>query len=258
MAFNADIRHFTTANALGAYLASLSPFRGVLGSTIHNTYIPDEAAWRGMASMRSMIQTYVGKGWTAGPHLFLCVGSSNPDWDGIWQMTPLTGRGVHAGDCNTVRFGIEVVGNFQTRPWSAGQRALILDTLETIHRWANLGPNIVGHRDCMPGRTCPGQKAYEALPALRTDLSRRLRQMPILHTQTTYRVHEPKGANVRAQPTTVGAIIAKLPFDARFVGHETEGTPPPGQRDTRWVERQEGGYVWRLLLDVLPYTEEQS
>jgi hypothetical protein len=174
MTFDADIRHWQTPAAFAAYLALQPRVGWATGSTIHNTYRPLESQWAGHASMQGMIQTYVAKGWTAGPHLFLCVGAPNLAHDGIWQMTPLARPGVHAGQCNPHRFGVEVVGDFEARSWSFAQRALILNTLTALHRWAGLKGNVVGHRDCMAGRTCPGAKAYAALPQLRADLGVRL------------------------------------------------------------------------------------
>lgn len=178
MAFDADIRHWRSVDAFAEYLRLLTPPAWPRGSTIHNTYRPLESQWAGMASMQSMMAVYIAKGWSAGPNLYLCAGAPNPANDGIWQMTPVTHQGVHAGECNTSRWGVEVVGDFQARGWSFAQRALILDTLAALHGWAKLGGNVVGHRDCMAGRTCPGDKAYAALPQLRADLGVRLASKP--------------------------------------------------------------------------------
>jgi hypothetical protein len=175
MLFDSDIHQFLTPGALATYLAGLSPFAWhARGTTIHNTYKPTEAQWRGAVSMRAMQADYVARGWSAGPHFYVAAGAPDPQHDGIWQMTPPTHPGVHAGPCNDTRYGIEVVGDFQAKPWSAGQRALLLDTLDVLHTWAGLMADIVGHRDCMPGRTCPGDAAYAALPALKIELAARL------------------------------------------------------------------------------------
>lgn len=176
MSFDADIRQFPTPGALAAFLAAL-PRPSVwhpIGSTVHNTYRPTEAEWRGAVSMRSMMNGYIDKGWSAGPHFYLAAHAPNPKDDGIWMMTSPLHPGVHAGPCNDKRFGLEMVGDFQAHGWSLIQRALLLDTLDVLHSWAALDADINGHRDCMPLRTCPGNDAYAALPLLRADLAVRL------------------------------------------------------------------------------------
>lgn len=144
--------------ALAAWLSTQPrPLWGVLGSTYHNTFIPDESQWRGAASMTSMARYYEDLGWSSGPHLFLAAGTAH---DGIWVMTSPTQPGTHAGACNAKRFGLEVVGNFAERPMTRAQLVLLSEAAAALHDWAGLGPDIVAHRDCMPGRTCPGDAGY--------------------------------------------------------------------------------------------------
>lgn len=149
------------------------PTWGVVGSTYHNTYIPTELQWRGAVSMESMQTTYEAKNppWDRGPHVYLVVGSPNRFNDGIWVMCPPTEEGIHAGDCNDHRFGLEAVGNFQSRPMSLQLIDLLVDAAAALHRWAGLGPNINAHRDCMPGRTCPGDAAYNQKPIIQQRLA---------------------------------------------------------------------------------------
>src|SRR4029079_9932343 len=114
-----------------------------LGTTIHNTYRPLPSQWSGRPSMDGMVTTYKAKGWDRGPHFYLCLGAPNPKQDGIWQMTPPSVPGIHAGDCNAHRFGIEVVGDFEATPPTLPQQQLILDVLVILHTWARIGPDIV-------------------------------------------------------------------------------------------------------------------
>lgn len=166
MSFNSDIRQFTTPAAFAAYLTTLpKPAWRPKGSTYHNTYRPTEAQWRGKASMLSMQAGYKAKGWTAGPHVFLALGSPNPAHNGIWQMTMPTEPGVHGVTCNSTHFGIEVVGDFQDKPPSAAQQQLLLDVVAALHRWAGIGPVLNAHRDCVV-RTCPGDAFYALKPSL--------------------------------------------------------------------------------------------
>jgi hypothetical protein len=178
-----EFQHFATPAELAAYLATLPPpvwpDGHPIGTTLHNTYRPTEAQWAGLASMLSMYRDYRAKGWTEGPHFYLACHAPDPSHGGIWMMTPPSREGVHAGPCNGKRFGVEVVGDFQSRHWSSVQRLLILDTLAVVHHWAGIAADVVGHRDCMPGRTCPGDAMYSDLPALRADLTFRLQPPPL-------------------------------------------------------------------------------
>lgn len=117
-----------------------------------------------------MQATYISKGWTSGPHCYLALHSPNPADNGVWVMTPPTSPGTHAGACNNTRFGIEVVGDFQGSAPSPEQQQLLIDTLAALHRWTKIGPSLNAHRDCMAGRTCPGDAFY----MLKASLQQRL------------------------------------------------------------------------------------
>lgn len=157
-AFDAQIIHWPTISAFAAYLQGVPRPSWVTGLTNHNTYIPNEFQWRGMASMDSMMQTYIKKGWSAGPHLYLCASAPNPADTGIWQMTPLSHIGVHAGACNAHHLGIENVGDFDARPPTADQYTLLITVNLLILKQWGLPPTSVNvHNECMTGRTCPGK-----------------------------------------------------------------------------------------------------
>jgi hypothetical protein len=206
MAFISDIQQFLTPAALAAHLDTLPrpdwPGEGnPRGSCFHNTYRPTAAQWRGRPTMDGMISTYIGKGWSSGPHYYLCLGAPNPKTDGIWQMTPPTMPGTHAGDCNGHLFGIEVVGDFQTSPPSLPLQLLLINTLVVLHRWAGLGVDLAAHRDCMPGRTCPGNAFYALKGTIEARLSARLNQAG------TYRALAPMW--VSETPTARGPIALR-------------------------------------------------
>ena len=97
--------------------------------------------------------------WPAGPHLFIAVGSPNPEWDGIWRGTPLNLQGVHAGECNRHKIGIEVVGNFDKVPWSAQLEDVVLTVVVGLLRWEGTKDEsqVCGHRECHSPKTCPGK-----------------------------------------------------------------------------------------------------
>lgn len=90
--FDADFKHWPTVEAFVAYLATIKRPAWCHGITNHNTYIPNESQWHGIKSLDSMRSTYIGKGWSAGPYLYLAAEAPNLADTGIFQMTPLTGR----------------------------------------------------------------------------------------------------------------------------------------------------------------------
>jgi hypothetical protein len=167
--FDADIKHWPSVGAFAEYLRTVSRPSWCKGITNHNTYIPNETQWRGLASMESMQTTYVGKGWSAGPHLYLAAEAPKAADRGIWQMTPLQHVGVHAGPCNSSRLGIENVGDFDARPPTPAQYQLLLDVNRAIlHAWLLTPDRVNVHKECMPDRTCPGR--YLDPAKLRADL----------------------------------------------------------------------------------------
>jgi hypothetical protein len=108
--------------------------------------------------MQSMRAFYIGKGWSAGPHLYLCAAAPNAVDTGIWQMTPLGHVGVHAGACNTHHLGIENVGDFDKAPPSADQYTLLITVnLLILQHWGIPPAQVNVHNECMTGRTCPGK-----------------------------------------------------------------------------------------------------
>lgn len=167
--------HFESVASFAAWLDVLPPPRwSPVGSTVHNTYVPDKVTWRGAASMASMQQTYIAKGWSTGPHAYLATGTAA---DGIWVMCPPTQPGVHGVSCNATHFGLEVVGDFDKAPMPPADLALLVDVAAALHRWARIGPDVNAHRDCI-ARTCPGDAAYAQMPAIRSRLAAALATPP--------------------------------------------------------------------------------
>lgn len=178
MAFDIHIEHWPTIEAFTAYLQGVPRPAWCQGLTNHNTYRPDETQWYGRASVEGCMRTYIGKGWSAGPHLFLAAESPRPSDTGIWQMTPLGHRGIHAGACNADRLGIESVGDFDARPPSPAQYLLLLAVNRALlARWGMTPSSVNVHNECMVGRTCPGK--YLTGAQIRADLGRDWPRPPI-------------------------------------------------------------------------------
>jgi len=160
--FAIDVRQWKTIDEFTHHLTQYDPAiaawaRGVV---IHHTWKPTGADWRGVATINSMARYYQSKGWTAGPHLFICTDAPNPEHTGIFQMTPLNMRGIHAGRFNSTHWGIEVVGNFDAVPWNEAQRQTTIHAAADLLRWRSLPANydtIRGHRETGTPKTCPGR-----------------------------------------------------------------------------------------------------
>lgn len=158
MTFDMQLMHWPTIASFTAYLETIPRPAWVKGITNHNTYRPDETMWRGVASMNSMRDTYIAKGWTSGPNLYLVATAPNPADTGIWQMTSITRPGTHAGACNAHHLGVENCGDFNARPPSPAQLTLLLAINRAILEHWGMPPETVNvHNECMPGRTCPGK-----------------------------------------------------------------------------------------------------
>jgi N-acetylmuramoyl-L-alanine amidase len=79
---------------------------------LHNTSAPRLSQWHshpGEERMHNLEAYYRGKGWSAGPHLFIAD-------DLIWAFTPLTTSGAHSPSWNGVSWGIEMVGEYDAEP----------------------------------------------------------------------------------------------------------------------------------------------
>lgn len=216
MAFAWSPRQFHTVEAFAAYLSGLSKPAWVEGATIHHTLIPTPAQWRGMSSMEGLGTFYrVQKKWPAGPHLFLCVGAPNAFDDGIFVGTPLDTPGVHAGDCNSDHWGIEIVGNFDRLPWSPRLRDLVYRVLLELADLGDFDPATTkGHRECLPNKSCPG--AAINMDVVRNELH------AMASTSGRYvAVTATAGANVRQGPGTSFPVAAKLGYQYTFFSDTT-------------------------------------
>lgn len=182
MTFLSDIRQWQDSTHFREHVfahdAAIAPW--IRGVTIHHTYRPLPTQWRGYESMVGLREYYRAKGWNAGPHLFLAIGASKRAHDGIWQLTPLNVRGIHAGPCNASTIGIEVVGDYDRVMWSTALQKLVFDTIVTLLQWQQLPVNaqtVRAHRECMPGeKTCPGSAID--MTYVRTALSNYVAQKP--------------------------------------------------------------------------------
>lgn len=126
---------------------------------LHHTYVPNQAQWNGISSMRGMQRYYASLGWTSAPHIYVAP-------DGIWLFTPLDRVGIHAGTGNSGRsngvfwysIGLEMVGDFdKVRPSGAvwEQTKVVIGS---ISRKTGITPRrlVSFHRDYTNQKSCPG------------------------------------------------------------------------------------------------------
>jgi hypothetical protein len=229
MAFEWDTIHYPT---LSAYRMALLPFpkpSWIGGITIHHTYRPTQAQWRGARSMEALRRFYIAKGWSAGPHLFLAP-------DGIWSATPLAVPGVHAGRCNSDHIGIEIVGDFDLQPWGAVLSERVYSLLALLCQWGGIPvEKIQGHRECLHNKSCPG--AAISMVDVRSEMRTRVL---IPDNRPAWRVVRP--ANVRAGSTTSAPTVGNLHIADTWRGWAVHGEPVSG--NDIWADSGDGRFVW--------------
>lgn len=199
------------------------------------------------------MKTYSDKGWSAGPHLFLAAAALNAANTGIFQLTPIQHMGVHAGPCNSSRIGIENVGDFDARAPTPAQWQLMINVNVALCRaWHLPASQVLVHKECMLGRTCPGR--HFDVSRLRADV-----HTALLNASTTHRYRvkaaATAGVTVRAAPRRNAAIVARLHVGDTWVGEPIVGQlytlAPFGSTDI-WIRSPGGACAWSGLFDETP------
>ena len=132
------------------------------GVVLHHTWRPTPSQWNGKRTMDAMSARYQAMGWRGGPHLFIVLGSPKVENDGIWQMCPLNVAGIHCSDLkgNASMWGIEVVGDYDVRPWPDDLHTMVRATTLALMAWHEItvtSDTLKGHREYQAARkTCPG------------------------------------------------------------------------------------------------------
>jgi len=122
---------------------------------LHNTAVPKLADWHnvpGQTRMANLENYYKNvQKWSAGPHLFVAD-------DLIWVFTPLNLPGVHSPSWNSVAWGVEMVGDYATEPFSPAVRENTLVALAALHAALGLDPDRLKlHKeDTLTTHVCPG------------------------------------------------------------------------------------------------------
>jgi len=138
---------------------------------VHHTWKPTIAQWQGERSILGLKRYYEGKGWPAGPHIFVAE-------DGIWLFTDIYDVGIHAGTGNAVwdkngkkiggykvagaklesySIGIEVVGNYDNKVWEGETKKNALHVIRELKKKLDIGNSkVTFHRDYASYKSCPG------------------------------------------------------------------------------------------------------
>jgi hypothetical protein len=133
---------------------------------LHNTFIPNLADRPGGLSQQNImnLQSYYRDTlkWSGGPHLFV-------DDRQIWAFTPLTTPGVHSPSWNQVALGVEMLGDYQTEPFTSGRGQVVRDNavaaIATLTEVLGLDPDTMRlHREDpkTTHRDCPGGNVSKA------------------------------------------------------------------------------------------------
>jgi len=143
---------------------------------VHNTSSPDLktfAKWQTRnppVTDEKWAQNLVGyyrdqQHWSAGPHLF-----ATPN--GILAFTPLNVPGTHTPSWNSISWGVETVGEFQSEAFDGPVRDNLIAALGILHAKAGLQPlpyqrgvrGLHFHKEdpATTHRSCPGKNMVKA------------------------------------------------------------------------------------------------
>lgn len=137
------------------------------GITLHNTAAPTLEQWaesgpKHDARIRNLESYYEGElGWHAGPHWFISRSFIN------WFSNPLL-PGVHSRCFNSTRFGIEMVGDYNTEEFNSGDGAQVRDNAvfwiaALNNRFGFKAEDLTFHVECkQDNHDCPGRKVVKA------------------------------------------------------------------------------------------------
>jgi len=142
---------------------------------VHNTSAPDTKTWQGWQTRKPPISDeqwgrnlegyYKGQGWSTGPHLFVTP-------KGILVFSPLTSPGTHSPSWNSISWGCETVGEFESDAFTGPIKSNLVAALGILHMAAGLTvlPYAVGvrglhfHKEDIrtTHKSCPGKNMVKA------------------------------------------------------------------------------------------------
>lgn len=155
---------------------------------VHNTGSPDRKTWDGWQTRKPPITDetwaknlegyYHGLGWSGCPHLFVTPA-------GILTMNPLTMPGTHSPAWNSITWGVETIGDFNSDPFTGSVRENLIYALAILHAAAGLqllpyergvrGLHFHKEDPLTSHRDCPGRNMVKAdlIKAVQVEIQRR-------------------------------------------------------------------------------------
>jgi hypothetical protein len=221
---------------------------------VHNTSVPNTATWQGWQARKPPLTDekwaknlevyYKGLGWSGCPHLFVTPG-------GILVMNPLTSPGTHSPSWNSVSWGVETVGEFQSDPFSGPVQDNLVAALAILHAAAGLQllPYECGVRGLhfhkedpkTTHKSCPGKnmKKAELIAGVQDEIQRRNGGEHAADEGGNFGIVKTAPddpLNLRATPSTKAAVLTTLKSGTKVtvLGGQDVGS-------ARWLNIAAGG-----------------
>jgi hypothetical protein len=241
--------------------------------TLHHTAIPSLAQRiEGFEDLhlKNLLSYYQDQlGWTGAPHVFI-----DDREDGIIVFQRLDKKGVHARSFNSISWGIEMLGNYDSEAFDAGRGAKVRDlSMQCLammcKRLGVKAETIRFHRDDpKTNKTCPGTKVTKIDVVARVA---NLMKQPVAEEtgsedRAEWSVFFPSGIELKPVHSKDGRPIVKLrdvvnvlspggTFSLLSGGLQEKWTSKKGKASFIGVAQiDEVGKSWAFLRDVTDAT----
>lgn len=139
--------------------------------TIHHTYQPTAANYRGATSIRQ-IQNYHmdSNGWMDIGYHFLIGTYPSSGETTIFQGRPETVVGAHTGGANTNNVGVNVVGDYTYEKLHSNSYKALIHLLAWLCNHYGISPNNIYRHMDFNATACPGNNIANIIEKIRTDV----------------------------------------------------------------------------------------
>jgi len=177
---------------------------------LHNTASPSLAQRPNGFSeqnMEDLRDFYSGKGWSGSPHCFI-----DDTEAGIWVLNPLDRRGTHSPTFNSISYGIECLGDYDSELWNSGRGALVRANAvraaaALCRKMDVLAATIKLHReDPATTHACPGKNVEKADFVARVAAALNASAPPPNHLSPQWLVQFPNGEKRTVDASQTGLV----------------------------------------------------